>query len=79
MFPAGPGQVPLTTSSGFPKRQGVQSAGTKTKLGGAKIGFAMSCPRYFTSSEVNVRSLCVSCWSSFCVWEDINKCTYTAI
>lgn len=32
----------------------------------AKQKLAMSCPWYFTSTEVNLRSLCVSYWSSFC-------------
>lgn len=58
VFPAGTGQVPFTTSSGFPKCQDIHSADTKPKMGGGKIGVAMNCPRYFTPTEVNLRSLC---------------------
>lgn len=57
VFPAGSGL--FTPSSGFPRCQDIQRAGTKPKLGGGKIGVAMSCSRYFTSTEVNLRFLCV--------------------
>lgn len=37
MFPTGSGQKQWTCPSGFPNCQGIQSGGTKTKLGGGKI------------------------------------------
>lgn len=36
-FPPGSGQEPFIYPSGFPKCQGMQRGGTKTKLGGGKI------------------------------------------